>query len=383
MKKKKIAFVSHDASRTGAPILLLRLIQEIKKKATNFEIIILLKSDGALKEDFEQLGKTFVWGPLKNRKKGIKEKILSRLDFMLSRKNIAFLKEFNSVDIVFNNTITNASLLKEIPLNGKKVFSYFHELKVVSEIYATKDDVNFLKNISDKIFVPSLAVKKFLNNEYLIPEEKVLFLNYIIPSKNNVSDKTLLRPSIEYAIPEDKFLVGLCGTLHWRKGYEFLPLIARKIVHIDKIADIHFLWIGAIKESFEYKILKDDLQKLELESYFTFIQPLQDITPYLLKINILALPSREDAFPLVVLEAAALEVPSICFANAGGVPEFIGDNAGLIVDYLDVDGMAKAIIKLKNDSNLRRSFGICAKTKVNEYIYKDDTVNALIELFNK
>ena len=56
----KILFISHDASRTGAPILLLRLIEQIKIYS-DFEILILLKNCGELKEDFERLGKTFVW----------------------------------------------------------------------------------------------------------------------------------------------------------------------------------------------------------------------------------------------------------------------------------------------------------------------------------
>jgi len=384
---KKILFISHDASGTGAPILLLRLIREIKKES-NFEIIILLKNGGVLENDFKILGKTFIWNSAekKSRIESLKERFLRRLNLKSAHKkqnkNISFFKEFANVDIIFNNTITNASLLKQIPLKGKKVFSYFHEMEVVTQMFATKEDVAFLNAVSEKIFVPSEALKNFLIKDYNIDRSKISFLKYIIPQQNNETADCKVDKTNSQRIGGSKFSVGFCGTLHWRKGFEFLPLLVKKIILDKNVRDIHFVWIGVNKHYHDFLISKNDLAKLNLESHVTFIEAEPDITRYLAQLDVLALPSREDAFPLVVLEAACYRVPCVYFLNSGGISEFCGSDAGIPIGYLDIDGMAEAIIQLKSNAVLKEALGQRAREKIIEYSNDTATLKELFKYFN-
>ena len=61
----RILFISHDASRTGAPIVLLNLINWINKN-TSKEIIILLKDTGPLLKEFQKIAPTFIWNHPRN-----------------------------------------------------------------------------------------------------------------------------------------------------------------------------------------------------------------------------------------------------------------------------------------------------------------------------
>jgi hypothetical protein len=65
--------------------------------------------------------------------------------------------------------------------------------------------------------------------------------------------------------------------------------------------------------------------------------------------DIFCLTSREDPFPLVMLEAAALGKPVVCFDRAGGASEFCALGGGLAVPYLDVEAMARTCGELLAD----------------------------------
>jgi glycosyltransferase involved in cell wall biosynthesis len=82
-----------------------------------------------------------------------------------------------------------------------------------------------------------------------------------------------------------------------------------------------------------------------------------DITPYFAAADIFALTSREDPFPLVSMEAMSFGLPVVAFEGAGGAPELIGDQAGVVVPHLDLAAMAEAVTKLANDPQRREALG--------------------------
>lgn len=95
-----------------------------------------------------------------------------------------------------------------------------------------------------------------------------------------------------------------------------------------------------------------------------FVPAMSNPEAYFTTFDIFALTSREDLFPLAMLEAAAAGLPIICFAYSGNAPELVEDDAGLVVSYLDVRAMAKACIELLSDESRRRKLGESAKAKV-------------------
>lgn len=66
--------------------------------------------------------------------------------------------------------------------------------------------------------------------------------------------------------------------------------------------------------------------------------------------DLFALPSEKEGFGLVFLEAMAHGKPCLG-ARAGGIPEVITEDTGVLVDYADVPGIAAAVI-----AALRRSW---------------------------
>ncbi len=70
--------------------------------------------------------------------------------------------------------------------------------------------------------------------------------------------------------------------------------------------------------------------------------------------DVYCLPSHFEAFGLVALEAMKFGTPVLA-TNKGGLPDFVEDGVnGLLAAPTDIEGMASAMVRLYNDSGLRR-----------------------------
>ena len=88
----------------------------------------------------------------------------------------------------------------------------------------------------------------------------------------------------------------------------------------------------------------------------------------LIKISDLVISSSiSEGFPMVIGEAMILAKPIVA-TNVGGTPDFIDDGLnGLLVNSKDSVLLAKTVLKLINDKNLRLQLAENAATKVGEF----------------
>ena len=105
--KYKILFVSHNASKTGAPIVLLHFIKWLKNNK-DYEITILLKSGGELLQDFRLLADTYIWyeASANNWLQKFIDRVYGRLKKMNQRQYEIIKKlQAASFNLAYTNTI--------------------------------------------------------------------------------------------------------------------------------------------------------------------------------------------------------------------------------------------------------------------------------------
>ena len=357
---KKIVFISHDGSRTGAPILLLNIIKLIKETG-KYELVAVFKNGGPIEEDYQDVVKTYTWNKQIKRPlpKGIIQRFKNKfwpIDYDQLNKH-SIVSEMTNADYIINNTITNGDLLEILTQNFKgKVISYVHELKMSVLKYATNEGVDKTIQLSHQFITPSLAVKQFLNESFTVPVEKISVLNSYINifstpvSENNNSNKT--------------FTVGSSGTIELRKGTDLFVAVAKYLKTQKHDLNISFLWKGMNGDSETLHQIRNDIKKANLEDVVRFIPSDNDMDSFYKEIDVFLLASREDPYPLVVLEAASYGKPIICFDNAGGAPEFVQDDAGTVVEYLDIIGLANAVDTYHKNPDLVKQEGNIAKERV-------------------
>jgi glycosyltransferase involved in cell wall biosynthesis len=144
----------------------------------------------------------------------------------------------------------------------------------------------------------------------------------------------------------DRIVFG-CGTRDWRKGPDLFVSTAKKV--LQRVPEARFIWIGP-------EVADDPLVTKHEScagSRISFVGEKADSKDYMLLGSAFFLSSREDPFPLVALDAADAGLPIVCFANTGGIPEFVGTECGYTVTYEDTDAAADALVSILTDDGLR------------------------------
>jgi len=351
MKPVKILFITHDATITGAPILLLNLIGLLLNLHNGkYEIKIIVKNGiGNFIYEFQKIAPTLIWRkPINN---GFFKRLLSRFISPNYFCDIKIQQWINESDIVFSNTITNGDFFEAFQFpSSVKLITYVHELEIATRYYTSPHYLKYVLQKSHFFLVPSRAVLSHLVKNLNVLSEKILPLHYFIPfEKLDIKDVKTKE--------EDEFSVGFVGTLDWRKGADILPLLLQTFFKKYSNTEVRFKWQGASESQIEYIRIEYELQKLGLSDKVTFLKPIKDMTSFYQSIDVLLLISKEDPYPLVVLEAASNGKPCICFDKAGGAPEFVSNNAGTVVPYLDLETFCDAIYTYYTDSVLLSEHG--------------------------
>lgn len=339
--KKRLLFISHDATRTGAPILLLNLIRILR--TSGYEISTLVKrADGPLLNEFVAASRCH---DIFYRERP--SSILARaVDSLLGFNSFNIpSRDLLDADMVISNTITNGDVLPLIRKRSQaRLVTYVHELAVASKTFTTTRELDCVIECSDLFLAPSNVVRNFLIEELNVSPASVHLLNYYVPAEFSGDGRKM---------NADTFTVGGCGTADWRKGFDIFILIAKRVAESN--ANIRFRWKGIPTSSDMWQKARHDIKKLGLTDRIKLQPSAADTSEFYKTLDVFVLPSREDPYPLVVLEAAAAQVPTVCFDQAGGAVEFVEADAGKIVDYLSVDKMSDAILAYYNDRDLLQS----------------------------
>lgn len=364
-KSEKIVVIGHEASLSGAPILLLHLFELVQKKR-NLNILFAIHRDGVILDLYKR---SFPVLLLKRKDYGKENNIILKIyNFWLNK--IQLLKlcfHVLSSDYVFSNTIVNGKLLKIISVFRKPIITYVHELKSVIDLYSQLGDARFSLAGSNLFAYPSRKVSNTLEIDYNVSENKLYPLNYYFPFLEMVPGTD---PGIslffkeKFNIKEKDFVIGGMGFASPRKGTDLFVEVFNIVNKVNP--EIKFCWVGDFEDlSYKEKVFQN-IPEGALGKQIVFTGLLQHSYSNFELFDLFFLSSREDPYPLVVLEAAWMNKPSICFENSGGIPEFIEEDAGWCIDDFNVQSVAHLILELYHNRSMITIKGDSAHKKVLE-----------------
>jgi glycosyltransferase involved in cell wall biosynthesis len=355
----QILFVSHDALRTGAPILLLHFLRWFKLH-TNVAFEILLRAGGDLQPDFEAIGPVSVLQPWARLTSSPVE-LARRMHNQLLLARLAR----SGVKLVYSNTVTNGGVLRTLARPGRTVITHVHELEARIRSLRPDDFAGVLAH-THRYIACSQAVKANLVDRHRIDGAAVEVIHEFIQMPSGTADsrkRDAVRATL--GVPPGALVVGAVGTTDWRKAPDLFIQLAAAVCRRRPGLPVHFVWVGgAVAGSPAFDALAHDIRGAQLDSQIHFLGEQSSMLDYFRAFDVFALTSREDPFPLVCLEAAAVGVPIVCFDGAGGEKEFVEEDCGYVVPYLDVQAMAESTIALLESEGLRRRLGERAAEKV-------------------
>lgn len=363
MKKPgHILFIGHEASLSGAPILLLNLLLLLQQQRS-VRITLVIRRGGPLEEQYRRHFPVIVLKPAGYRQGGPLKKIA---DILRNRLQLARLfMVMPSCDYVFSNTIINGPLLKTIAPFGKPVVTYVHELEHVIKAYTA--EVAQTVQYTRRFGFPSLKVKEVLAGACQLPAEKLQRLSYYFPvNREEINNEAAKQAFVKgfkqrFGLEDSDMLIGGMGLASDRKGTDIFVEVCGKVAAVNK--KIKFCWIGNFDSPATEAALKAQVKALNIEGQVMFTGPLEHNYYNLAPFDLFFLSSREDPYPLVVLEAGFMQVPTLCFENSGGIPEFVGEDAGWIVPGLSADKAAASILTLYSQREALHAKGARAMQK--------------------
>lgn len=368
----KILFISHDASRTGAPILLRNFLQWLKEKHPEIKFDILLRQEGDLRVDFEKLGKVFSFTPTKYFQfYTFLSRVLNKLGIIQLQYRkylITLFKEISkqSYDVIYCNTIVNLDVLIFLSPLKIPVVTHVRELEITIQYFGGYNLVKQIDLLSCYFIADSNAVKDNLIKNHGIINDKITVVPEYIPipeSLPNATKRNEVRRALE--IPLDAFVIGAAGTVLWRKGYDLFIQLA--VILKSKLPNeqLYFVWVGHIEPATK-DLVVFDLTKAGLTTTVKFIGSKSNPFDYFSIFDIFTLTSREEPFGIVGLESSLFETPVLCFDEAGGFPDFVEEDCGFIIPYLNVGVMADRIVYLIQNPTIKIKLGKQARLKTIE-----------------
>ncbi|EHH68252.1 hypothetical protein GMO_14700 [Gluconobacter morbifer G707] len=325
-RNNRILLVGHDAFPAGAQRLLLEIGRTFRR-FFGVDVLFVLLEGGAMLEDYRATAPV---------------EILPADARTTTERLSALAGEGYRTAIL--NSAASAPMAPLLQKNGIRQTFLIHELPNILRSRNLQAPLETACSLAENVIIPARSVASRLE---LDTHPALTLLPQGLYDRNiTFSPKTYRSLRRQLALSADATIVLGGGYADMRKGFDLFVQFWRKLGR-----KIHCVWIGAIEES-----LKNALQAelIEAKNSGTFHLPGQvtNVGDWLAAADVFVLPSREDPYPSIVLEALASGLPCVAFENSGGIPHLLEhyaarpDMANRLVPFGDVRALADTVSDL-------------------------------------
>lgn len=371
----KILLVSHDGGRSGAPYLLLWLARWIHEN-TDHTLHSVYLDKGPLIEEMATICPTDSWklpGPTRFHKRAW-ARFTGRHQSCPSDLLTHAIDTF-APDVVFLNTLVLGKHLHQVNqrVAGRLItyITHVHELPYTMLSMSSREDVHRQLAVSSRIIACAPCVEENLVNSFGLNPSTCTVIPEFLPQLNPQEIARVPPPAgvasqavskLREASQSGVFIFGFAGSPNERKGFDLFPMLLSACKRRFGALPFLAVWVGV--DSPVNMLYEHDLNSLGVKQNILLVPGVPNALAIIGCFDALSLLSREDPYPVVALEAAALGVPTVCFRNSGGFPQFVADGAGIDVEYLNVDAFADALYRLATERNLREQLSERGRLKV-------------------
>ena len=319
----------------------------------------------------------------KSRKLGKFSGAIKNIGAFISLVRLAFYVVQNSIDVIHSTDRPRdagfATLLAK--LTGRK--------NVVHAHIKWYPNMGRLTEWALRDCTVLLTISEFCRDSFVeggIPRSKIaLIYNTSDPDRFSPERKhvPLLRKNPQFSNPTP--LVGIVARIMLYKGQRELVQAFARVR--ERIPNAQLAIIGkedTLTSPDDYRAqVATKIAELGLGDCVHFVGWSDDIPAVLQELDVLAVPSWEEPFGLVVTEAMLSQRPVVGFAS-GALPEIIVPNeTGLLTPPMDTDALADALITLLNDSGTRERMGKAGRARAIEKFSPVEKAAELVELYKR
>ncbi|MFA6216176.1 MAG: glycosyltransferase [Candidatus Omnitrophota bacterium] len=181
-----------------------------------------------------------------------------------------------------------------------------------------------------------------------------------------------------FGIGRDERVIGMVGRLEPIKGPEYFIEAAAEIAAKNSRIKFIIAGEGSLKEKLQNRVLE-----LGIKDKVIFLGWREDVPEIISLLDVLVLPSLNEAVGMVLLEAGAAGV-AVVATKVGGVPEMVHDNqTGILVPAHNPASLAGAVNDLLADPRKRLEMGKAAQAWVQGRFKAEDMAGNLSILYQE
>lgn len=394
-----VVVVSHDASRSGAPLIALNIARELAQ-ARGIPVVTILLGPGELLSEFARLGPVFV-APRQSDAYRSEPRTFARAakgvmhfaevawhggEERFWRRVLKYLAGRHIRHAVCNTVLSGGAAFR-LKQAGIRSIGLVHEMPHSIRMHGWANTCTVLVRGADALVFAGSQVQADFTGSFAVggtachvfPQGSNIDLDQL-NSEARAARRTPFRARLGLA--ENDVLVLGAGYDNFRKGIDLFVHAAREMASLSgEAADgrIVFAWAGRILRNFQSWVERD-IAEVGLADRLIFLGEQSDMAPCFAAADIFFLSSREDPFPTVVLEAMASGIPAVGFLGSGGFEEQIRGGGGIAVPYADVPALVKVLHRLAADPDERMRMGQQGREKVMRWGGHREYVGNLISL---
>lgn len=330
----KVWILIGDLSRTGVPILLARYLGSGPVDPAG-SVRVVARFDGPVRADLEALGVevTTLDRPDRRSVVGAASVGLRSAGFEGSGRRVRasgwrwILRHGERPDVVLVHGAGGVELLDALDGSAPLVV-HLHELAVGLARSADRERLGAVLDEAVTVMAVSEPVRDLAVRFGADRRRTVLLPGVVDPRVSSRGP----RPQRAFT-GSGQFVVGGVGTVGWRKGTDRLAAIAYGLRSPTRRVSVR--WVGGRPSG-------PDIEWVEADDPVRWFDERPDPWSVLSDVDVVVIPSREDALPLVALEAAQRGLPVVATAT-GGLPDLLADGRGWVVGTHDVPGLISAV----------------------------------------
>lgn len=347
IKKIKVLFRLRSLEMGGVPRVILDLLRNLPKDKFDLTLMLNLYQGELIKEIPADIKLIVVE---KGKEQMSSNLFFQKLQLLWRRLKLEVYDKFPSVlyqlkvpeqyDIEVASGYAEFDMVLSSPNKNSRKIAWFHtDVTYDVNQNRARERIETMKKFDHVIFCAAHirnVIEKYYSVTY--PSSSVVYNAIHV---NDVKEKAQ-EFDVDY---KDLIKPVFCsvGRLHSRKGYHNLVNIHRRLIDDGFEHSIVVLGDGEEKNN-----LTEQISQLGVEGSFKLLGTKINPYPYMKNADYFVLPTRSEAYPLVVNEALALEKPIIS-TNVGGIPEMIENGVdGILVndDEQEIyDAMKKVFIQ--------------------------------------
>ena len=353
-----VLLVSHDASRTGAPLYFGELLYSLDATHQPFRPLVLVTGYGPLLAKWQSTKLEIVIKE-KRRAGSLALKAITRMAYLIMYVR---LLAKSRPRVVYSNTIRNPLEVVLGRLAGARTLVHVHEGEQMIRRHALS------LRISSWFTTRYVCVSKYSAEavKKLVKREAAVIFNGILTGADVIEN--------EPRSPISEWVVGMAGGIQPNKGHHIAIEALAKLLKGDSAVPVRLRIYGETENASYRQSLDELIKRLGVDRNAEFCGSVAKPSDIYENVDIVVVASFDESFSRVLLESFKYGRPVIASA-VGGVLEIVRhEENGLLVQAGDAEGLATALRRLMTDPALTRRLVQTAAVDVRKRFGLADTL---------